>query len=372
MARRVHQRIIGGVLDQLENPDQREHRDERHQSVAGQRDQRQHEHRPANPDPMHDARHEEYLRQQRQQVDHEEKIAVESCDEVGLDDFVARGQLRIRVAHGQLGQDVLTGCVDPVQQDDHQRQQEQVAVGEYQGEAAESTAVLAFAREWSDTAGPGRHRGPRPANQGQGEHQKNRCHQHQQPRADRGKQHPAHPRRQQTPERGADHDDRKQALTALDVVTVGRKPPKLGRDHQPENTDPDIISKRKIHPGLARQVEQQEVDHEETRHVTRQLLLAGVTEYESVQGHDEQQRYGRRRVRVTLDFRRWAGQQQWLADGLEDVVTDHHQQGVGKKQHDASPLARPQACKTAQEKVQGGRSGGPVRHDESVVRVVAG
>ena len=66
---------------------------------------------------------------------------------------------------------------------------------------------------------------------------------------------PRNGRANQPPERHAYHDQGKDALAGLDVETVGRQCPELGRDQDAEYPHPDIVGETNFQAGQAEQQE---------------------------------------------------------------------------------------------------------------------
>ena len=108
-------------------------------AVAGDREQRQEQQRPADPDLLEHASHHDDLDDRRQRADPGLEVSVEGPDEVAP--ARDRDQLGLGVHH--LGEDEVPGRVDEVEEQDRQPDQQEVAIAEDQRESAAFVARLA-------------------------------------------------------------------------------------------------------------------------------------------------------------------------------------------------------------------------------------
>ena len=109
----VLQRVVGGVLGDLGHADEGQHRGEREQPVAAEREHRQDEQRAADAEVLEDARHQEELnRPSRARSARNRRSAMKLpmiCPSVCV--LPARDR-RLRHAGQRLVQDVIAVCVD--------------------------------------------------------------------------------------------------------------------------------------------------------------------------------------------------------------------------------------------------------------------
>ena len=141
MTRCIHQGIIRGILHDLDDTDDAEDRDKHDQSVTDQYDDRQNEHCASDADPPDDACDQKNLQKQRHHIYRKKETAVKSRNDVSFDRSGFRHNHCIGMTNHEFGQNVLTRGVHPVQNQDQDSHQEEVAIRQNKGNSSKQTGI---------------------------------------------------------------------------------------------------------------------------------------------------------------------------------------------------------------------------------------
>jgi hypothetical protein len=288
VARRVLNRVVGAVLEDLRPLDDGQYRQHGNRGVAEQSDRRQHEQGDPHAAVLEDARDDECLKEEGQDVDRGLHRPGEGRDHRALVEPGARRRRGVLCGFGdQRVQHESTERVHLVEHQHHHRNHEQVSAAEHEPEA-----VALFHRLFDDrgivfvvalaTMDDDRERDWHEQPRGGDQHQDVRSYTAE----ECGRQSCSQCRAQ----RGADADERKQALASLAAVEIVGERPELRYRHHVEHADPDIERNADADPGGAERVEDQQVRREEQRDAANEPDAVHARRERAVRRNEEEQR----------------------------------------------------------------------------------
>ncbi len=306
---------------------------------------------------LEDARHEEQLDAEAEQRHPELEVAVERSDQrTHVQRATARRDARHGIDLDVVGQDELARGVDPVEQHDEQRDQQQVTVAQDQADAAEQARhrSAVSGRDGARAFGDGSAFWP-------GEEQRgaeDACREEHQPhRRQRRHRELRHLRADERAEVGPQHDHDEQALAALHVERIRGERPHLRHDHQPVDADPDVERKRDRHALMRERGEERHRHHEEDRDRAQQPRTVEMAPHPAIKRDHEHQHQRRDRHGVRAGLSREFRQHEGFAQRLHDLVRREQQEPMQEEQERGAALPGPHARDERQESFEAAEFG---------------
>ena len=155
-------------------------------------------------------------------------------------------------------------------------------------------------------------------------------------------------RTHQPAERHTDHYQRENTFTRFHIEAVRSEGPELGRNQNPEYSNPNIIGKANSQVGLAQEEESALHRQQNPTNPGTQLPLWQSMIQRTVSWNDEQQYQRDHCIGVALGFCGSLTKQQGFAQCFQHVVRKHYQEAIHHKIQYGQALSGTQQSKGAQ------------------------